>query len=111
MSSYSAGNRRHRQLLIARRWEGSPLAVQEVLAAGRPLIATDAGGIASLVGAGAALVAPADAVALACAIDELLDDPRARDELAAAGRAQARTWPSPEQVVEQLIDVYDAVIR
>ena len=76
-------------------WEGQPLIVQEALRAGRPLVATSAGGIAGLTGGdGALLVPPGDAEALAAAVVRLLDDPAAAARLAAAARARAALLPT-----------------
>lgn len=68
--------------------EGLPNVVLEALALGRPVVATDVGGVRELITAGQTgwLVPPADPGALAGAITEALDDaPRAR-ALAEAGR-------------------------
>src|SRR4029078_12111311 len=63
-------------VVVPSRWEGQPLIVQEALRAGRPLVATRAGGIPELAGEdGAVLVPPGDPAALAAAVTRLLDDP------------------------------------
>jgi glycosyltransferase involved in cell wall biosynthesis len=87
-------------------WEGSPLAAQEALRAGRPLVATRVGGIASLVGNGALLVPPGDPAALARAIGQVLDDPALAASLAARASASARQLPTDESVVEQVAAIY-----
>jgi glycosyltransferase involved in cell wall biosynthesis len=87
-------------------WEARSLTAQEALRAGRPLVATDVGGIRELVGDGAVLVPAGDARALGSAVRRLLDDPAAAAELAARGRAVADTWPSEQDTVDQVASVY-----
>lgn len=87
-------------------WEGSPLAVQEALRAGRPLVATAVGGIPSLVGDGADLIPPGDPVAMAEAIGRILDDPVHAAALIARGARVAGRLPTDESALAQLIAVY-----
>jgi glycosyltransferase involved in cell wall biosynthesis len=91
-------------------WEGSPLAAQEALVAGRPLVATNAGGTADLVGDGALLVPPADPAALATAIGSLLDDPAAVAALAARARAAVGRLPTEESVLARLAALYTELL-
>jgi glycosyltransferase involved in cell wall biosynthesis len=69
--------------------DGLPNTVLEGLASGTPLVATPAGGIASVVtdGETGVIVAERDPRALAAAIDGLLRDPDRRARLGSAGRA------------------------
>ncbi|AWZ13499.1 glycosyltransferase family 4 protein [Streptomyces sp. ICC1] len=93
--------------VLPSRWEArSPLA-QEALRVGVPLVATAVGGVPELVGEAGVLVPYGDAGALAGAVSALLADPARRAELAAAGRAQAATWPSEDDTVAQVLSVYD----
>ncbi|GGM07170.1 glycosyl transferase [Dactylosporangium sucinum] len=87
-------------------WEGQPLFVQETMAAGVPLVSTAVGGVPELVGSAARLVAVHDVDGIAGAVAELLDDPGAREELGRKGLAQAATWPTAEDTVEQVEAVY-----
>lgn len=87
-------------------WEGSPLAVQEAVRAGRPVIATDVGGVASLIGDGVDLVRPADPDALAGAIGRVLDDPAYAAELAQRAARAATRLPTVESVLAQVTAVY-----
>lgn len=70
-------------------WEGTPLTAFEALAAGRPIVATDADGLVDILhdGLDAVIVPKRDAGALAGAITALLRDEGRRDALAAAARA------------------------
>ncbi|MDM8085964.1 glycosyltransferase family 4 protein [Cellulomonas cellasea] len=87
-------------------WEGQPIAVQEALQLGCPLVATDAGGTREVTGDAAVLVPVGDADAFARALSEVLADPSRREALAASSRAQAATLPRVADVVAQLRAVY-----
>jgi glycosyltransferase involved in cell wall biosynthesis len=92
-------------------WEGSPLAAQEALRAGVPLVATRVGGIDSLVGTGALLIPPGDATALADAIGQVLDSPTLAASLADRAKAAARLLPTDESVVDQVMAIYYELLR
>jgi glycosyltransferase involved in cell wall biosynthesis len=87
-------------------WEARQLFAQEALRAGVALVTTAVGGLPELVGDAALLVPAGDVDALDTAVTALLDDPRRRAALASQGRAQAATWPTEEQTVEQICAVY-----
>ena len=94
-------------VVVPSSWEGQPLIVQEALRAGRPLVASRAGGIADLTGAdGALLVPPGDPRVLAAAVTGLLDDPREAAALAGAARRRAATLPGEAAAVDQAAAVY-----
>jgi glycosyltransferase involved in cell wall biosynthesis len=92
-------------------WEARSLTAQEALRAGRPLVATAVGGTPELVRDGAVLVPPGDAAALGRAVRRVLDDPAHAAELAARGRAVAATWPTADDAVAQVREVYRDVLR
>ncbi|UNZ20117.1 glycosyltransferase family 4 protein [Streptomyces sp. 891-h] len=96
--------------LLPARCRGHSLVAQEALRAGVPLVAADGGGVPELVGSAAVLVPCGDADLLSSAVVSLLADPDRRAELAAAGRAQARTWPTEDQVAAQVLTVYDELL-
>ena len=87
-------------------WEGQPLLVQEVLAAGVPLVATAVGGVPDIVGDTAVLVAVADIDAVDASVRRLLDDQDLRAEYARRGLARAATWPTEADSVAQVAAVY-----
>lgn len=91
-------------------WEGQPLGVQEALAVGAPVVATDVGGTAEVTGDAAVLVAYPDSAAMAAAIRGLLADPARRAELSVAARARADSLPRRADVIAQLEGVYDRVL-
>ncbi len=80
----------------------------EALAAGRPAIASATGGIVDWLEGGVCglLVAPGNAVALARALDELLDDPDKQRAMGAAGRDVVAARFSPERHVATLMEAY-----
>jgi glycosyltransferase involved in cell wall biosynthesis len=97
---------------VPSQWEGQPLIVQEALRAGRPLVASRAGGIPELTGEdGAVLVPPGDPAALAAAVTRLLDDPAAAVAQAAAARARAAALPTGREAVDQVAAVYQRLAR
>ncbi|MCU1690335.1 MAG: glycosyl transferase group 1 [Jatrophihabitantaceae bacterium] len=93
-------------VVLPSRWEARSLVAQEALLAGRPLIATDVGGLPELLGDGALLVPPGDPRALREAIDQLASDPQERAALARRGAQRAAGWPTEADTVNQLDGVY-----
>ncbi|SNS34174.1 Glycosyltransferase involved in cell wall bisynthesis [Geodermatophilus saharensis] len=93
-------------VVLPSRWEARSLTAQEALRAGTPLVATRTGGLPELLGAGARLVPPGDAAALAEAVTGLLADPARAAALAAAGREQAAGWPDEAATARALVAVY-----
>ena len=88
-------------------WEGQPLVLQEALAAGRPIVATEVGGVRALTGDDAAvLVPPGDPAALAAAILRVLDDPGLAASLTAAAQARAAALPSEDDAVAAVLALY-----
>ena len=69
-------------------WEGTPLTTFEVLAMGKPIVATDADGLLDVLqdGRDALIVPKADAAALAGAIMRLIENPPLAAQLAAGAR-------------------------
>jgi glycosyltransferase involved in cell wall biosynthesis len=89
--------------------DACPSSVSEAMASGKPLIATEAGGIPELVGdrANAILVPPGNASALAHALASLIRDPNRRRDLGLKARQRAEAALSAEryhrEVLEQLV--------
>lgn len=84
--------------------EGAPNVVREALACGRPVVATNVGGIPEMMTeASGRLVPPRDSAALAHAIAEVLDGAWDEDAIAAQG---SRSW---DAVAAELRDVVEAV--
>jgi glycosyltransferase involved in cell wall biosynthesis len=96
--------------VLPSRWEGQPLILQEALRAGRPIVATRAGGTPDLTGEdGALLVPPDDPAALTAAVRQVLTDPARADRLARAARDRAGALPSANAAVEAALAVYREV--
>ncbi|NUK81949.1 glycosyltransferase family 4 protein [Streptomyces lunaelactis] len=95
--------------VLPSRWELRSLLAQEALRLGVPLVATAVGGVPELVGDAAELVPYGDAGALGDAVARLLGDAARREELVAAGRAQAATWPTEDETIALVLSVYDEV--
>jgi glycosyltransferase involved in cell wall biosynthesis len=93
-------------VVLASDWEARPFVLQEALRAGVPVVATDVGGVAELVGPAAVLVPPGDAGGLGRELRLLLDDPERQLQLSRAGRQRAATWPDPDDVLEQIEETY-----
>ena len=75
-------------------WEGTPLTAFEALAAGKPIVATDADGLLDILedGVTATIVPRRDPEALARAIVHAMDHPAERAARAAAARAAGRHY-------------------
>jgi glycosyltransferase involved in cell wall biosynthesis len=91
--------------------DGLPNVVMEALASGTPLVATPAGGIASVAehGRTALIVPERDSAALAAAIDTLLSDAARGAALGLAARrdvCERHTW---DRLAERLEQIYDRV--
>jgi glycosyltransferase involved in cell wall biosynthesis len=97
--------------LLPSRWESRSVLAQEALHARVPLVATDVGGMAELVGDAAELVPYGNAKALADAVVRLLGDPERQELLRERGVRQAATWPSEDETVAQVLSVYDELTQ
>jgi len=93
-------------------WEGLPNAIIEALASGLPVVATNVGGTAELIGDGGEgfLIAPGDADALVARSLSILADPAAHARMRSAARARAELF-SVEQMVRATYEVYEAALR
>ena len=84
--------------------EALPMSLLEAMAAGLPVVATRVGGIPDVVtdGREGCLVAPRDPVALAAAIERLLDDPAQRVALGLAARRRVAESYSVAAVIPRI---------
>jgi glycosyltransferase involved in cell wall biosynthesis len=87
------------------RYEGFGLPPLQAMASGTPVVATATGALKEVLGDAAWLVTAGDEGALANALDNLLQDPAARQELARKGgeRAKRYTWAA---CVDGLVKLY-----
>jgi glycosyltransferase involved in cell wall biosynthesis len=93
--------------------EGSPLAVMEYMAAGKPIVATSVGGIPDLVthGVHGLLVGRGDVQQLAKSIAELLRDPEQRAAMGDCGRRRQRQEFDIDLMVRRVEMLYDELFR
>lgn len=93
-------------------WDLAPLKLFEYMAAGKAIVACEAGGIGQVIahGVNGYLVRPDDATELAEAIVRLLQDPAERDRLGQNARRQAVEQHSWERYVERLEEIYTMVL-
>jgi glycosyltransferase involved in cell wall biosynthesis len=92
--------------------EGFGLSVVEAMAAGKPVVVSDAGAMPELIDRGrcGTVVPRGDAQALADAIGRLLDGPVFAAELGRAGRQRARERYSLERWLERTAELYASVV-
>jgi glycosyltransferase involved in cell wall biosynthesis len=88
--------------------EGWPLTPAEAMALGRPVIASDVGGISEMIEheVSGLLVRPGDPSALAAAILRLAGDDRLRRDLGAAGQDRIKSCCLPSAIAERLLAIY-----
>lgn len=93
--------------------QGLGAIMMEAMAMGKPVIASDVGGVYSVVcdGATGLLVPPSDSRRLAERIQELLNDPIAARAIGEAGRQLIREDFNVETMVERTVDLYDQVLK
>ncbi|WP_367138424.1 glycosyltransferase family 4 protein [Saccharothrix sp. HUAS TT1] len=103
--------RHHDALVLPSVMEQQPLVVAEAMAAGKPVVATDTGGVADMLGgAGGLLAAPGDVEQLAGRLRELFAEP----EPGRVGRLlaeRARERFAPEVCARRHLALYREVVR
>jgi glycosyltransferase involved in cell wall biosynthesis len=99
-------------VVIPSRREGLGVTALEAMAAGRPVVASAAGGLGEAVidRRTGLLVPPDDAAALARALAEVLRDTSLRDALGRAGPLRVAESFSAEQMVESYVRLYEGVL-
>ena len=93
--------------------EGLPLTILEAMACGRPVIATNVGGIPEAVkdGENGILVYPKDPEALYRAMNELLGDREKREKMGRIGKRMCDESFRAQTMVEKIEDLYDFFIN
>jgi glycosyltransferase involved in cell wall biosynthesis len=93
-------------------FEGTPLALLEAMAAGKPVVTSAIPGSDELVADGeTGLLVPAgDADALAAALKRIVADPELRARLGAAARLKAETAHSAVASTQRVVEVYEALL-
>ena len=92
-------------------YEGFGLPAAEAMACGVPVVSTTGGALPEVVGDAGVLVPPADPMALAGAVAELLDHPGRAEEIGQAGFKRARNRFTWESAAKKTVDAYRGVIR
>ena len=92
-------------------FEGSPNAILEAMAAGRPVIGSNIGGIPDMVEDGVTgyLVPPGDAAAFADALEKMLNDPDLT-HMGAAGRKRVESNCQCEKSAARLLNLYQQLL-
>ena len=92
--------------------EGTPNSVVEAMACGKPIIASEVGGIPDMIGAESGIVVPpGDMEALAEAMLRLARDADLRSRMGAAAKERYEKLFSPKVVVPLMIETYRRVIQ
>ena len=100
-------------VLIPSRNEGFPRVAIEAMAAGKPVVATTAGGIPEAIidGETGILVPPNDVNAMAIALSSLIENKTLRNHLGQVGEQRARQNYSIEKYVTRLDNLYQTLLK
>ena len=100
-------------VLLTSLQEGTPISIIESLAASRPVISTDVGGVKRLIQheKTGLLIPPRDAVATMRALMRVLDEPRSAQSWGECGRALVRAEWNLERMLEQHRALYREVLE
>jgi glycosyltransferase involved in cell wall biosynthesis len=93
--------------------EGTPVCLIEALAAGRAVVATDVGGVSSVVtdGVTGLLVAAGDSQGAASALGRLLGSPELRASFGQRGRKDVRDRFTHERMIRDTRELYEDLLR
>jgi glycosyltransferase involved in cell wall biosynthesis len=97
--------------LLTSTWEARALVAQEAVLAGLPVVSTRVRGIEELVGDAAVFFDRDDPGQAARELLDLAGDPERRAALRIAARARAATWPTEDQVVDDLVALYQNLAK
>jgi glycosyltransferase involved in cell wall biosynthesis len=97
---------------LTSRLEGTPVALIEAAAAGKPVVATNVGGVSEVVRHGntGLLVPPKDPVAVATNVLTLLDDPEGAARMGEEGAGWVRDRFSDQRLADDLTALYDELL-
>jgi glycosyltransferase involved in cell wall biosynthesis len=97
--------------VLPSRAEAMPMFILEAIAAGVPVIGTDVGAVASVVGDAGVIVPAGDPDALADALDRVLSDPSRLEALGAAAQQRAVERFAPGIFEARVRDLYGEAFR
>lgn len=97
---------------LTSRNEGTPVSLIEAAAAARPVVATDVGGVRSVVQEGRTgwLVPAGDVAAISASIARLLNDPHMREEFGRAGREHVTHRFDESRLVREIAELYESLL-
>jgi glycosyltransferase involved in cell wall biosynthesis len=101
-------------VILPSRREGMPITVLEAMAAGRPIVATDAGGTPELIrnGVDGIIVPAADMPGFGAQLSRLLTaDPALADRLGASAHARALSEFSIRRTAQRHVELYERLLR
>jgi glycosyltransferase involved in cell wall biosynthesis len=100
-------------VVLTSRNEGSPVTLIEAMAAGRPVVATDVGGVAEVVEDGVTghLAPSGDAEAVAVAVVDLLSDQKRGQIMGQAGRERVISQFTTKRLLADLDAIYGGLLR
>jgi glycosyltransferase involved in cell wall biosynthesis len=89
-------------------WENHPYVILEAMACGKPVIATDVGGIPEIIKdrINGILVPPGSVLSLADSITELLSDKKLQEILGTNARKFIEDQYAPERVIQRTLNIY-----
>ena len=99
-------------LVLTSRNEGTPVSLIEAHAAARPVVATDVGGVRSVVEDGVTgyLVQVGDEEGIARSISDLLNNPERGREMGRAGRARVANVFSKARLIADIAELYEELL-
>jgi glycosyltransferase involved in cell wall biosynthesis len=99
-------------VVLSSRNEGTPVALIEALAAGRPVVATDVGGVRHVVQDGETgwLCGPGDAVGLARLLQKVVSEPETSGRMAEAGRLRVAARFGYERLLAEHRALYEELL-
>lgn len=89
-------------------YEGLPLSIMEAMAAGKPVVASNIGGVNELIldGESGYLVPPGDTHALARAINNIISNPVLAQKMASAGKTAVTRNYSADKMIAGITEIY-----
>ena len=99
-------------VVLTSRNEGSPVALIESMAAGRPVVATRVGGVPDVVqdGVSGLLVGVGDVEGLASAVEQLINDPARGRLMGQAGRERVQRMYGAERLLRDIDALYQELL-